>query len=99
MFALLTAFAMRPSAVLGVDGAALQNSVGGFFGPSTPCRTLDDGAWSCGHPDRQMSGDVSYRVKVNGLGCWQATRDGYAGEGGSPKHLSGCVTILDFLLD
>lgn len=40
------------------------------------------------------SGTVSYRVAVNGVGCWTAVRTGGAGEG-SRKRLSGCVNLLD----
>lgn len=96
--ALLAAFAFRPSPVLGVDGEALQHSVGGFFGPDRSCVEIGDQTWECSHYDAQMSGAVAYRVKVSGLGCWQARRTGFGGEGGSPRQLSGCLSITDFIL-
>jgi hypothetical protein len=91
-------FSARPTPVLGVGGDTLQYSVsGGNMGLSVaPCRRRDHGAWSCSVYDNQFSGTVGYRVKVNGLGCWQATREGFAGEG-SEKRLSGCITIWDEL--
>lgn len=86
----------RPTPVLGVDGKALQYSVGGGnLGLSVePCEQLGDGSWRCSRYDNQFSGTVAYRVKVNGLGCWQATRIGAPGEG-SRRHLDGCLTVWD----
>lgn len=80
----------RPTMVLGVDGHALQNSVGGLFvggGCDQSART-----WSCRRYDDQFSGTVSYRVSVNRLGCWKAIRVRPPGEG-SKKRISGCVTV------
>jgi hypothetical protein len=92
----LAFFAFRPTAILGVDGGALTHSVGGSL-VSTSCRHLDADTWMCGRMDDQLSGQVSYRVEVHNLGCWSATRDGSPGEG-SRKHISGCITIADYLL-
>ena len=92
----LLLFSWRPSPVLGVNGGALQQSVGGFLSPSDSCDERWDGAWSCGRNDDQMSGSVEYRVEVDGLGCWNAIRVGSPGEG-SRKNLSGCLTLFDFV--
>lgn len=88
--------AARPTPITGVDGKALQYSVGGGnLGLSTePCSHGGGGAWTCGVYDDGFSGTVSYEVEVGGLGCWTAVRAGWAGEGG-PKQLSGCLTVWD----
>jgi hypothetical protein len=98
LFTALGFFMMRPAPVLGIDGAALQSSVGngGSLFDSGPCRKVDDGAWRCERWDRQFSGQISYRVEVDGEGCWDANRVGPPGEG-SDKHLSGCLWIFDYL--
>ena len=97
-FLALGLFGARPSAVLGVDGRSLQNSVGDslIFDDPSGCEREGD-LWRCWKSDIGYSGTVSYRVKVNRMGCWQAVRDGAAGEG-SPKRLSGCVTLYDFVI-
>lgn len=92
-------FASRPAPILGVDGEALQKSVGGFLigGLSLgPCERRGGRIWGCQRHDDQYSGTVGYRVSVDRLGCWDATRVGSPGEG-SRKHLSGCVTLLEFV--
>lgn len=98
LFTALGFFMMRPAPVLGIDGAALQSSVGngGSLFDSPPCRRVDGGAWRCERWDRQFSGQISYRVEVDGEGCWDATRVGPAGED-SDKRLSGCLWIFDYL--
>ncbi|HWO82743.1 MAG TPA: hypothetical protein VNM38_03005 [Solirubrobacterales bacterium] len=97
-FLALGFFGARPATVLGVDGGSLQNSVGNSLIFDSPSGCGREGqAWSCSKWDSGSSGAVPYRVKVNDLGCWQAVRVGYGGEGGSPKRLSGCVTRYDFL--
>jgi hypothetical protein len=95
---LLLAFAWRPAPILGMDGKALQGSVGGsLFGPEIgSCRHLQNGEWMCQHYDDQFSGTIGYRVSVDSVGCWQGDRVGPPGEG-SRKHLSGCVTLLSYL--
>jgi hypothetical protein len=60
------------------------------------CRHIGSSVWTCNRHDDQFSGTVSYRVTIDGLGCWDADRFGPPGEG-SEKHLSGCVTILAYL--
>jgi hypothetical protein len=89
-------FAARPSPILGVEADALQDSVGGWSpGLSTrPCQPRGNRTWNCERYDDQSSDSVGYRVKVDGLGCWTATRIGPPGEG-SDKRLSGCITIVD----
>lgn len=85
----------RPSAVLGVSGSALQNSVDSLVGERS-CSEEGERTWTCAAYDDQTSGTVSYRVRVKRLGCWSATRVGSPGEG-SRKHLSGCITALDYV--
>jgi hypothetical protein len=95
----LAFFAARPTTLLGVSGSALKLSVGGAGLPGESggsCRHIGGSVWTCSRPDEQFSGTVSYRVTVDGLGCWSADRFGPPGEG-SKKHLSGCVTILAYL--
>jgi hypothetical protein len=94
---LLGVLAARPSPILGIDGPSLQHSVGGSLLDRSPCVRLPDGSWECAAYDHQLSGQVSYRVEVDGLGCWTATRAGAPGEG-SPRHRSGCVTVIDHIL-
>ena len=95
---LLTLFAVRPAPVLGVNGKALQHSVGNssLIGPDS-CRQTPQGAWICARWDNQFSSAVPYRVSVGGLGCWHATRVGPPGDGGSAKQLSGCLTLVDYI--
>lgn len=97
-FLALGLFGARPAAVLGVDGGSLQSSVGNdvLLDPPRDCER-EGRIWWCSRWDNQSSGTVSYRVKVNRVGCWQAVRIGYAGEGGSPKTISGCVNLYDFI--
>jgi hypothetical protein len=97
-FLALGLFGARPSTVLGVDGRSLQSSVGNdfLFEDSRACRH-EVAAWVCSRWESQLSSTVPYRVEVDDVGCWQAVRVGYGGEGGSPKTISGCVTLYDFL--
>jgi len=96
-FLSLGLFGARPSPVLGLDGGALQGSIGGnLIGPSNACQPRPDGGWRCSHYDDGFSGTVAYEVHANGLGCWHAVRVGGAGEGSS-KRLSGCVTLYDYV--
>jgi hypothetical protein len=90
---------MRPAPLLGIDGRSLESSVGNggsLFGfQLEPCKK-DGEAWRCWRWDDQFSGTVIYRVDVDGVGCWHATRAGPAGEG-SDKRLSGCLWVFDYL--
>jgi hypothetical protein len=97
---LLGFFSARPAPILGVGGKALQQSVGGggFGFLQRECERLAEDEWSCSRLDNQSSGSVSYRVRTRSLGCWTARREGkFAGEGGSPTRLDGCVNIFDYL--
>jgi hypothetical protein len=98
VFLALGLFAARPATVLGVDGRSLQSSVGNDFLFDLPDGCGRDGdVWSCSRWESQFSGTVSYRVAVDDFGCWKAVRTGYGGEGSSPKTISGCVTLYDFI--
>jgi hypothetical protein len=96
LFLAIGLFATRPSPIVGVDGTALQYSVGdGNLGSSVPpCTPTGNRIWSCYAYDDGFSGTVTYRVKTNRLGCWQAVRTSSSGEG-ADKRLSGCLTIWD----
>jgi hypothetical protein len=99
-FLVLGLFGARPAPVLGLDGQALQRSVGspGLPGETgSGCERQPDGTWRCLRHDEGFSGTVLYAVRVNGRGCWQADRVGSPGEG-SPKRLRGCVTLVDFVI-
>jgi hypothetical protein len=98
---LALAFAARPATVLGMNGTALQHSVGreGLAEKSgESCRHIRGSVWTCNRHDDQFSGTVSYHVTVDGVGCREADRFGPPGEG-SKKHISGCVTLLAYLFD
>lgn len=92
-------FGSRPSPVLGLSGSALESSVGNggrLFGTLSPCDRMDGGTWTCPRWESQFSSQVSYRVKVDGMGCWTAKLIGGGVEGGGPRYLSGCVHLLDY---
>jgi hypothetical protein len=92
-----------PTVVLGVDSDALTRSVldeaGGTSLIGRPrCEEKHTGLWLCKAPVAQWSGARStYRVTTDGLGCWDSKRAGPPGKGTAPKHLSGCIDMLDVL--
>jgi hypothetical protein len=98
-FVVLGLFGARPTPVLGINGGALQNSVGALFleAGSTGCERKD-GDWICSRYERELSGNVPYRVHVNRVGCWQGTRIG-SWANRSPKEISGCASLVDFVFD
>lgn len=90
-------FSARPTPIIGVDGEALQYSVGGgsLLFNSQPCPHDEaNGTWTCAVYDGSVSGTIPYRVRVGGLGCWTAIRSEPIGVD-SPKRLSGCLTAWD----
>lgn len=89
-------FGARPAPVLGLGGRALERSVGNSaILTASPCTHVKGNTWKCSKWDDGGSSTVAYRVDVDGLGCWTATRAGPAGEG-SARRLSGCVTLADY---
>jgi len=91
-------FAARPSPILGIDGGALENSVGGsVLFETKSCQPMSNGTWVCEKYDDQFSDTVSYGVQADGAGCWTATLIGPPNEE-TDKRVSGCITILDHLL-
>jgi hypothetical protein len=87
----------RPTPLIGVDGKALQYSVGGgLLFESQPCPHNANGTWTCAVYDSSASSAVPYRVRVGGFGCWTAVRTAAIGTD-SPKRLSGCLTAWDQL--
>jgi hypothetical protein len=78
--------AYRPATVTGVKADSLASSVDGAArGSANPsCVAGSHGRWKCG----------PYRVHEQGsFGCWRAKRT----SGKGSRHLSGCITILDYL--
>jgi hypothetical protein len=97
--AVLGTVGTRPATVLGMNGEALESSVSNvrLLDASRSCGHRPDGSWMCTRWDEQLSGRVSYRVEVDGFGCWHARRVGSGGEG-SPARLSGCVRLGNYIL-
>lgn len=96
---LLGGLATRPTPIVGLDGRALDNSLGGDgpFYASTPCERLAGSEWRCGRYEPAVSGPMPYRVKVNWLGCWTATRELRKRSVG-PVRYKGCVSVVDSFL-
>jgi hypothetical protein len=91
-------FASRPTPILGVDGSALQYSVGGPLVPSAlPCERLAADLYRCLAMDEEGSSTVSYEVKTRRLGCWTAIYVNARGSREPRTRFSGCVTIWDRL--
>jgi hypothetical protein len=91
-------FGARPTPVLGIDGEALQSSVGGIdvlsFEPES-CEP-GDGEWTCFVYESEISGSISYRVEVDWKGCWEAVKVGQS-RGENPRTLSGCASLVDYV--
>jgi hypothetical protein len=89
--------AARPAPILGLEGKALQDSVGGLVaGPAKPCRPRGGAVWICAAYDREVSSMVPYWVKVGGLGCWTAVAQ-FPAHLREPLRRSGCVTVWNYL--
>jgi len=94
----LGVFGARPAPVMGLDGEALQASVGGSLLGLVPdsCVQGPGDAWRCFHYDAASSGNVTYEVTANWKGCWHAVLKGQPTEN-NPKRRSGCVTLVNYL--
>lgn len=93
-------FGARPAPVLGLDGQVLQSSVDEpalFLDAPESCDREADEAWLCSRYDASLSGTIEYRVRTDGLGCWHGEPVTPAGEVVS-RRISGCVTLLDFVI-
>jgi hypothetical protein len=87
-------FMLLPTPLVGVDGRALGYSVSVLSDDA--CQHGPHDAWICPYFPAGGSGNVSYRVTVNRLGCWTGTRLGHGPvEGDAPREISGCISILD----
>ena len=76
------------SLYVSVEDEAGVGSVNVVPGPHTCTRTDRPREWTCGVPDSEGSGEVSYRVRVReDSSCW----DGTGGGSGRPRRISGCV--------
>ena len=92
---LFGAFAFRPTPFIGVTPEALSDSINGVITFGDPqCEEISDGIWQCevetGSVDKR-----SYDVEINDFGCWTATPAGSVPELGTPRELTGCVTLFD----
>jgi hypothetical protein len=99
--ALIAAFALRPTPILGVDGESLAASTGAPVNElgAEPCTEEGSETWTCTiaadpFPDPGRGGPTTYSVKVDGLGCW--TIEGGRGPA-VPGETDGCVTILNHI--
>lgn len=91
-------FGARPAPVLGLNGGALQDSVGNSLlgvGEDS-CDPEPDGAWECWRWDGGYSSVVSYTVEADWKGCWHAVLRGRPTED-SPKRLAGCATLVNYV--
>lgn len=94
--ALVAAFLLRPTPIVGVDGESLAASTGAPVNElnSEPC-TEDGDLWTCtiaGEPDPEPGdpGPTTYQVEVDSWGCWTIK----GGKGPEvPGVVTGCVTI------
>ena len=98
--AVIAAFCLRPTPILGVDGESLAASVGAPGGEAqlAPCEQEegDEDRWRCGLPtagDPGTPGQTVYVIEVDGLGCWTARSDSAPSE----AAFEGCVTIVDHI--
>jgi hypothetical protein len=91
----------RPTPILGIDGAALQSSLGstGIPKEGNSCERKGGGNWMCLRHDEEFSGTVPYRVHVNGLGCWHAKLLVRPDSETGPENLSGCIGLLDYVFN
>ena len=89
----------RPTPILGLDGGALQASVGTTEIPmeGNSCEREGGGNWTCLRHDEEFSGTVPYRVHVNGLGCWHAKLLVRPDRETGPEDLSGCIGLVDYV--
>ncbi|HEU5254163.1 MAG TPA: hypothetical protein VFU16_12660 [Solirubrobacterales bacterium] len=91
-------FGARPTPVLGLDGEALQDSVGNSLlgvGQDS-CDAEPGGAWRCWRYDVGYSSVVTYRVKADWKGCWHAVLEGRP-TASNPKRRSGCVSLVNYV--
>jgi hypothetical protein len=94
---MLGIFGARPSPVLGLNGGALQHSVGSsLITGDDSCEPASDGTWGCSHYDVGSSSTVSYRVTADWKGCWHAVLRGRPTED-NPKRRSGCVSLVNYV--
>ena len=96
---LFGAFAFRPTPFIGLTAQAMADSFDRRLGPgASECEKVADGQWSCtltkptgydGEPT------LDYDVEINDFGCWTATPASSVPELGTPRELTGCVTLFD----
>jgi len=97
--ALIAAFFLRPTPIVGVDGESLAASTGAPVNEinSVPCTEEQDDVWKCtipGPPSEDSETGLpesvsTYEVEVDSWGCWTIARNE------APAETTGCVTIAD----
>ena len=93
-FLVILVLVTRPAVLAGVDGTYVANSLAGSSGEPA-CRKVEDGSWDCYQLGKPLT---RYRVKVDWMGCWDATRLSRNFESGlNPKHLDGCIELGDII--
>lgn len=91
--AAFAAFAVRPTPLLGVDGASLGRSLGSARGSTSDSRCVPGvgGSWRCTLTDPSGGSDDYSVESPDSWGCWDVRES--AGPDG--EVLSGCITLLD----
>lgn len=89
----LVVMVTRPALLTGVGGDDLAHSLRGDSGAPS-CKKLG-GDWECQlEADRAMT---VYRVKVNWMGCWKATRVSGPVTAYTPASRDGCIQLGDII--
>ncbi|MCB0857789.1 MAG: hypothetical protein KDB57_06690 [Solirubrobacterales bacterium] len=86
----------RPALLAGVSADDLAHSLANTTSPGggSNCRKADDGEWTCWFAGQ--SGNARYRLEVNWMGCWEASRtETLVGE--APESKSGCIELGDVI--
>jgi hypothetical protein len=94
----------RPAKIFGVNDKQLESSVARSIGDAervkrteTTCREGSGGAWACSVFDRNSSQLDTYRLHVDGDGCWDGKlTTGGGGAGALPATLSACLSLNDY---
>ena len=99
--ALIAAFILRPTPIVGVDGESLAASTGAPVNEfnSVPCTEKDE-VWTCTIPgppaEEEETGipetNSTYQVEVDDFGCWKISDIRGSDK---PAETTGCVTIMN----
>jgi hypothetical protein len=94
--ALIAAFILRPTPILGIDGESLAFSAGADPGQLTlePCVERGD-EWLCSLPDDSEGARATVvSLDVDWTGCWTAE---VVESGTIDPPAQGCVTLMDHI--